>query len=166
MAALYDELRVLAAAQLRHERVDHTLQATALVNEAYVRLAGRPKLVIENRGEFFRLASSVMRNLLVDHARAHNAAKRGGDWQQLTLSAASDEGSALQVDVLALEEALTELSAVDERVGQLVELRFFGGLSESEAADMLGVSRSVATRDWRMARAWLAHRLRDSGTRT
>jgi RNA polymerase sigma factor (TIGR02999 family) len=163
MAALYDELHAIAAAQLREQRSGHTLQPTALVNEAYLRLRrGHP--AVQNREDFLRLACSVMRNLLVDHARARKSAKRGGAWQRITLSAAHDDSASTPVDVLALDEALTELSAFDERVARLVELRFFGGLGESEAAEMLGVSRAAATRDWRMARAWLAQRLRNGET--
>lgn len=164
MVLLYDELHAIAAAQLRNQRAGHTLQPTALVNEAYVRLAGRLDVSVRNRDEFFRLACSVMRNLLVDHARARAATKRGQGWQRITLSAASGERQAPPIDILALDEALTELAQLDERVGRLVELRFFGGLGEDEAAAMMGVSRSVVTRDWRMARAWLAQRLRDDET--
>jgi RNA polymerase sigma factor (TIGR02999 family) len=164
MAALYDELHAIAAAQLRQQRSGHTLQPTALVNEAYLRLSGRENIAVESREEFLRLACSVMRNLLVDHARARNAAKRRDASQRITLSAPRDDSASGLVDVLALDEALTELATLDERVARLVELRFFGGLGESEAAQMLGVSRSAATRDWRMARAWLAQRLRNDET--
>ncbi len=164
MAVLYDELHAIAAGQLREQRSGHTLQPTALVNEAYLRLAGRQNLAFDSREDFLRLACSVMRNLLVDHARARNTAKRGGAWQRITLSGACDDSASKPVDVLALDEALTELAVLDERVARLVELRFFGGLGESEAAEMLGVSRAAATRDWRMARAWLAQRLRPDET--
>lgn len=160
LASLYEELRRLAAAQLRDERRSHTLQATALVNEAYLKLARQDELAIESRESFVRLAGGVMRNVLVDHARARNAAKRGDGWQRVTLSGVDSANADGQVDVLALDAALSELGEMDARMAQLVELRFFGGLSESEAADSLGVSRSSVTRDWRMARAWLAQRLR------
>jgi RNA polymerase sigma factor (TIGR02999 family) len=161
MPVVYDELRRLAGAQLRGQASGHTLQATALVNEAYLKLAGHPNLEIGNRQEFLLIAGRVMRNVLVDHARARDAVKRGGGWQRLTLSAAFDDGSAHQLDVLALNEALTELTTLNERMGRLVELRFFCGLDENEAAEVLGVSRAAVSRDWRMARAWLAHKLRD-----
>ncbi len=161
MPVVYDELRRLAGAQLRDQASGQTLQATALVNEAYLKLAGHPELGTANRQEFVRLACRVMRNVLVDHARARNAAKRGGDWQRLTLSAAFDEGSTHALDVLALNDALTELSAMNERMGRLVELRFFCGLNENEAAEVMGVSRTATSRDWRTARAWLAQKLRD-----
>lgn len=164
MAVLYDELHAIASAQLREQRSGHTLQPTALVNEAYLRLTGRGNSPVQSREEFLRLACSVMRNLLVDHARARNTAKRGGAWQRITLNAARDDSASRPVDVLALDEALTELAVLDERVARLVELRFFGGLGESEAAELLGVSRAAATRDWRMARAWLAQRLRNDET--
>ena len=165
MPVVYDELRRLAGAQLRDQRPGQTLQATALVNEAYLKLAGHPDLGTGTREEFLRLACRVMRNVFVDHARERNAAKRGGGWQRLTLSAAFEDGSARQLDVLALDEALTELTAMNERMGRLVELRFFCGLDENEAAEVMGVSRAATSRDWRMARAWLAHKLRDGESR-
>lgn len=162
LASLFDELRRLAAAQLQHQRQGHTLQATALVHEAYLKLAEHPSLERGSREEFCRLAAGVMRNVLVDHARARNAAKRGGGWDRVTLSATPGE-EPREVDVLALDEALCELAEMDPRMAELVQLRFFGGLTEAEAAESLGVSRSAVTRDWRMARAWLAHRLRGDG---
>ena len=122
-------------------------------------------LANSSREDFCRLASGVMRNVLVDHARARKAAKRGEGWERVTLSATPGEDPSAIVNVLALHEALTELAAMDERMAKLVELRFFGGLSEAETAVSLGVSRSVVTRDWRMARAWLAHKLRGDETR-
>ncbi len=161
MPVVYDELRRLAGAQLRDHGSGHTLQATALVNEAYLKLAGHPDLPTGDRQSFLRFACRVMRNVVVDHARERNAAKRGGGWQRLTLSAAFDDGSAQQLDVLALDEALTELTAMNERLGRLVELRFFCGLDESEAAEVMGVSRAATSRDWRTARAWLAQKLRN-----
>ena len=165
LASLYDELRRLAAAQLQHQHRSHTLQATALVNEAYLKLAKHESLAASSREEFARLAASVMRNVLVDHARAKNAMKRGQGWERVTLSATPAEDPSAAVDVLALDEALTELAAMDARMAELIELRFFGGLSEAEAAENLGVSRSAVTRDWRMARAWLATKLRGGETR-
>ena len=165
LASLFDELRRLAARQLKHQARGHTLQATALVNEAYLKLAGHEALAGSSREDFCRLAAGVMRNVLVDHARARNAAKRGEGWERVTLSATPGEEASGIVDVLTLHDALEELAEMDERMARLVELRFFGGLSEAEAATSLGVSRSVVTRDWRMARAWLAHKLRGDGTR-
>jgi RNA polymerase sigma factor (TIGR02999 family) len=159
VSSLYDELRRLASVQLQRERVDHTLQPTALVNEAWLKVAAQPGLEVASREEFLRLASRIMRNLLVDHARGRKAAKRGGDWQRITLGAVVDRHE-LEFDVLALDDALTELAALSELKAGLVELRFFGGMTESEAARALGISRTEATRQWRLARAWLSYRLR------
>ncbi len=161
MPVLYDQLRRLAGAQLRDQPSGQTLQATSLVNEAYLKLAAQPDLAVGSREEFLRLACHVMRQVIVDHARSHNAAKRGGGWQRVTLSAAFDDGSAHHLDVMALDEALGELATLDERMSRLVELRFFCGLDEAQAAEILDVSRASASRDWRMARAWLANKLRD-----
>jgi RNA polymerase sigma-70 factor (ECF subfamily) len=158
MTAVYEELRRIAGAQLGDRTSGQTLQPTALVNEAYLALAGHPDLPNGSRQEFLRFACRVMRNLIVDHARAREAAKRGGGWQRITLSSVADDKDQ-QFDVLALNEALIELTEMSERMGRLVELRFFCGLDESEAAQVMGVSRASSTRDWRRARAWLAHKL-------
>lgn len=164
-AQLVEELRAIAAGHLRHDRDDHTLQPTALVNEAWIKMSDRSDLEFPDQHRFFALASVVMRNLLVDHARARHAAKRGGkaDRRRLSLSGLALKADQSPVDVEALDAALTELATLDPRGARLVELRFFGGLSESMAAEVLGISRAAASRDWRMARAWLANALRHDG---
>lgn len=156
---VYDELRRLASTHLREDRAGHTLQPTALVNEAYVRLAESPADDIRGRVHFFRLASKVMRQVLVDHARARAAAKRGGGAHRITLDGALLQAPEGGVDLLMMEEAITRLEALDERMARLVELRFFGGLLEAEAAEALDISRTQASRIWRTARAWLASEL-------
>lgn len=160
---VYDELRSLAATHLRDDRPGHTLEPTALVHEAYVRLAETPAGGIHGRVHFFRLASKVMRQVLVDHARARNAAKRLGGRQRITLDGARLEDLRPEVDLIALEDAMVKLEAMDERKARLVELRFFGGLTEEEAAGALGISRTQAAREWRTARAWLASELAEDG---
>ena len=160
---VYDELRKLAHALLGSNRDRHTLQPTALVNEACLKLAQTPQLGNVPRENLVRLAARVMRNVLVDYVRAARAEKRGGNWQRVSLSAVGDSGSGTDIDVLALDEAIQELSTLSERKAQLIELRFFGGLTESEAAKTLNISRSEATIQWRHARAWLQKKLRDTG---
>lgn len=158
---VYEELRRLAEAYFRNERDAHTLQPTALVHEAFVKLAGGGEVRATSRGQFLALAAKAMRNILVDHARARDREKRGGGWARVTLTVADAKaGADRELDVLALHEALERLSALDERKGRLVELRFFGGLGEREAAEVLGVARSTAAEEWRMARAWLGRELR------
>jgi RNA polymerase sigma factor (TIGR02999 family) len=151
---VYDELRRLAQYHLKRERADHTLQSTALVNEAYMRLAGQD-LRIQNRAHFFAIASQLMRQVLVDYARRHRAGKRGAGVCMLTL----DEQVALpqmrNVDVVALDEALNELARLDQQQSRIVELRFFGGLSIDETSAVLGVSPATVKRDWATARVWL-----------
>jgi RNA polymerase sigma factor (TIGR02999 family) len=157
---VYDELRRQAARQLRRERPDHTLRPTALVHEAYVRMVGQEKASWQSRTQFFAVAAQVMRRVLVDHARQHAAAKRAGGWQRVTL--ADQRAGATppaEVDVLALDQALRELAALDPRREKIVELRFFAGLTLEEAAAALGVSEATVTREWRLARAWLHRRL-------
>ena len=152
---VYDELRRLAEARMRKERPDHTLQPTALVHEAYLRLVGGPAVDWQDRAHFFAIASRLMRRILVDHARAHHAGKRGGPEQKLAL----DENLVLtgekSEDLLALDEALVKLGEQDPRLVQVVEMRFFGGLSAEEIADVLGISPRTVKRDWSLARAWL-----------
>jgi len=157
--AVYDELRRLAGAQLRLQAAGHTLQPTALVNEAWMKLAANPELVFEDRRAYLVLASRAMRQVLIDHARGKQRDKRGGGWQRVTLGALESADESLHVDVLALHEALTELAKLNEDRVRLVELRFFGGLTETEAADVLGISRREASRQWRAVRAWLHTRL-------
>jgi RNA polymerase sigma factor (TIGR02999 family) len=156
---VYQQLRRSAAAYLRRERVDHTLQPTALVHEAYLKLVGQDRAAWQNRGHFFGIAAQMMRRILVDYARERQAAKRPGAGLRVALD--DRIGSVLppDVEVLLLEQALEELTALDQRQGQIVELRYFGGLSESEVAEVLSVSRSTVTREWQMARAWLYRRI-------
>ena len=157
---LYDELRKLAEAAMRHERPGHTLQPTALVHETYVRLAddgGR----FENRSHFFGVAASAMRRVLVDHARARRAQKRGGGDARVVvddLDSLPDMPTGT-IDLVALDEALLRLSGLDPRQGRVVELRFFGGLSVEETAAVLDLSPRTVKRDWQMARAWLHREL-------
>ena len=160
MAVLYQELRRRAAAQLRREQAGHTLQPTALVHEAYLRLVDQRRVVWQNRGQFFGVASQIMRRILIDHARAHRMAKRSGQWARVTLDEYVRAMPPLDVNVLDLDTALTRLAAFDPRKAQLAELRFFGGLSLEEAGEALGVSLATAERDWQAARAWLLKELR------
>jgi RNA polymerase sigma factor (TIGR02999 family) len=159
VAVVYDELRDLAQRQLRHERPDHTLQPTALVNEAYLRLFDTNANGWESRAHFFGVAARAMRQVLVDYARKRQAAKRGGELNRVTLvtdiAAAGDSST----DVLELHLALEKLSARDDALARLVELRFFGGLTIDEAADTMGVSRRKAANDWAAARLWLMREL-------
>lgn len=157
---VYEELRRLAATHFADERIDHTLQPTALVNEAYLQMARERSLRISNRAHFFRLASKVMRQILVDHARAKAALKRGGDGQRVTIDDSFEAGAGSDIDVLALEEALDRLASFSATKARLVELRFFAGLTIEEAAEALEISRTQATREWRTARAWLADELK------
>jgi RNA polymerase sigma factor (TIGR02999 family) len=156
---VYDQLRRLAARQLRGERRGHTLQPTALVHEAYLRLAGQRAPDWPDRAHFFAMAARVMRHVLVDHARRNRAAKRGGSACRVSLEEATAPDRPLELEVIALDEALTELQALDADQAHIVELRFFGGLTEEEAAAALGVSVATVQRDWRTARAWLYRRI-------
>lgn len=159
MLLVYDELHRLAKRYLSHERRNHTLQPTALVNEAYLRLAGQQQIEWQSRAHFFGIAAQVMRHLLVDHARARQFAKRGGGAQQITL----DETSAVQpeatVDILALNESLERLAEFDKRKARIVELRYFGGLGTDETAEVLGLSAITIKREWLKAKAWLYHEM-------
>ena len=156
---VYDELRRQARWQLRRERVDHTLQPTALVHEAFLRLAGQSRAQWQNRRQFFAVASQVMRRVLVDQARARAAAKRGDGATRVALEDVAAAGAAPGVDVLALDRALERLEQLDPRQARVVELRYFGGLSAAEAGEALGVSLATVNRDWAMARAWLFREL-------
>jgi RNA polymerase sigma factor (TIGR02999 family) len=162
---VYHELRKRASGYLRHERPDHTLQATALVHEAFLRLAGRDRVAWQNRGHFYAVAAQMMRRILVDHARERRAAKRPGAQIRVDLADQRPAPEPPGCDVLMLDEALSELSAMDPRQGRIVELRYFGGLSEQEVADALSVSRATVTREWKRARAWLYHRMTPAPTR-
>jgi RNA polymerase sigma factor (TIGR02999 family) len=159
LAAVYDELRRLASGQLRGERPNHTLQPTALVHEAYLRLVDARDLRWESRAHFFGTAARAMRQILVDHARRHNAEKRGGGWEQVTLATDVGGEESLAADVLDLHEALEKLASHDAELARLVELRFFAGLTLDETADTLGVSRRKTAKDWSVARLWLQRRL-------
>ena len=160
LAPLVDaELRRLARSYLRRERAGHTLQTTALINEAYVRLIDSRRVRWENRAHFYGLAARVMRQILVDFSRRRNYQKRGGGLHQITLVEAFAVEPGNDPDLLALDEALRELATVDQRKAQVVEMRFFGGLTEKEVALALNVSPETARRDWRLARTWLLRRL-------
>ena len=157
---VYDELRRLAARYLKHERSGHTLQTTALVNEAYLRLIEVQQVRWQNRAHFFAMAARLMRRILVDAARARGAHKRGGGAPMLSLDEALVVSTEPGNDLVALDEALTALAAVDARKSQVVEMRFFGGLSIDETAEALHVSRDTVKRDWKMAKLWLLRELR------
>ena len=152
---VYEELRALAASKLTRERLDHTLQATAVVHEAFLRLIDQKECGWTNRAHFMAVAARAMRQLLIDHARAKRSEKRGGRWKRVTLSEPSNPEHADTVDLLALDEALTKLTALDERMSRIVELRFFAGLTIAETSEVLGVSTTTVEDDWSMARAWL-----------
>lgn len=158
---VYAELRRLAQAHFRDERADHTLQATALLHEAYVRLTQAPT-VPRNKLHFQALAARVMRNVLVDHARAKAASKRGGNRTRVELSEAIGGSELAPVDFSALDNALKELSRLNERTARVIELKFFGGLSHPEIAQLLSLSHTSVEREWRFARAWLLDRLEDA----
>jgi RNA polymerase sigma factor (TIGR02999 family) len=155
MPLVYQELRKRAAAYLKRERRDHTLQPTALVHEAYLRLVDQKRAAWQNRAQFFGVASQMMRRILVDRARARNMAKRGGRWARVELEEGAAVARPKDVDVLDLDAALTELATFDERKSRIAEMRFFGGLSIEETAHAVGISVATVERDWQAARAWL-----------
>jgi len=153
---VYDELRRRAAAYMRRERNNHTLQPTALVHEAYMKLAGQRDGNFNDREHFYAIASQVMRRILVDHAKTRHRQKRGGSSENLPLEEALLAGAdATNVDLIALDEALSRLAKIDPEQERLVELRYFGGLSLDDAAKTLGISRATAAREWQVAKAWL-----------
>jgi RNA polymerase sigma factor (TIGR02999 family) len=156
---VYGELRRIAARSLRRERPGHTLQATALVHEAYLRLLKDEHLSFQNRAHFLGIAARAMRQILVEHARARDADKREGGRRRITLDEAVAASATREVDLLALDEALERLAALDDRHARIVELRFFGGLTNEEAAEALGVSVATVKRAWTAARAWLFREL-------
>jgi RNA polymerase sigma factor (TIGR02999 family) len=164
MALVYGELRRMAHRQLGAERPGHTLSTTALVHEAYMKLVDQTRAEFTDRGQFFAVASRAMRRILVDYARRHRAARRGGpERRAVALDEADAAGIAVAEradELVALDEALERLTDVEPRLARLVELRFFGGLTEEETADVLGVSRRTAARDWAVARGWLYQELR------
>jgi len=162
---VYDELRRLARRYLRRERPDHTLQSAALVNEAYLRLIRQDHPQWQNRAHFFGVAAQLMRHILVDHARNRAAAKRGAGAPRLTLDPDIALPRERDVDLIALDDALNQLAALDPQQSRLVELRFFGGLSIEETSVVLGVSPATVKREWATARAWLQREMRNKETR-
>ena len=156
---VYAELRRIAARQLRRERVGHTLQPTALVHEVYMRLVDQRTVDWQNRAHFFGAAAQVMRRILVDHARRHAASKRGDGLQRVSMDEATELAAQDGISVLALDQALERLAAMDQEMARIVELRAFAGMTIEEAACVLNVSASTAKREWRTAKAWLAREL-------
>lgn len=155
MPLVYDELRRLAQSYLRKERPGHTLQGTALVHEAYLRLIDQKQVKWQNRAHFFAMASQMIRRILVDHARGHRAAKRGDGAHKLSLDEAMGISGKTDLDLLALDDALNDLARLDPAQSRIVELRFFGGLSIEETAEVAGLSTATVNREWSAARAWL-----------
>jgi RNA polymerase sigma factor (TIGR02999 family) len=152
---VYEELRRLAHHYMRRERPGHTLQTTALVNEVYLRLVDHRGMRWQNRAHFYAVAAQAMRRILVDHARSRNYLKRGGDVKMIRLEEATTVVLKQAADLVALDDALSELAAIDPRKSQIVEMRYFGGMSVEETAEVLGVSPVTVMRDWSTAKAWL-----------
>jgi len=161
MPLVYDELRRLASRYLRHERPGHTLQTTALVHEAYLKLVDQKNTSWQNRVQFFAAAAKVMRHVLVDYARGRKAAKRGGDYRRLSLDEAAISSEEKDADLLVLNEALDNLAAIDPQQSRVVELRVFGGLTVEDTAEALGISPRTVKREWSMAKAWLHKRIKN-----
>ena len=159
MPFVYDELRRRARSYLARERNSHTLQPTALVHEAYLRLIDQTRINWQNRAHFFALAANTMRRVLIDHARAHTTGKRGGAAVRLSIEDVQIPLEQRAADLVALDEALEELAKFDERKSKIVEMRFFGGLTDEEIAEVLGVSSRTVLRDWKTARLWLYREL-------
>jgi RNA polymerase sigma factor (TIGR02999 family) len=159
ISVVYDELRKIASQYLRRERQHHTLQATALANEAYLKLVDLSEVNWQDRAHFFAVAAQVMRHILVDYARQQGAEKRGGGLQKLTLDEAVSLAGERDLDLLALDEALAQLASFDPQQSQVVELRFFGGLSIEETAAVMGLSTATIKREWTLAKAWLYQKL-------
>jgi RNA polymerase sigma factor (TIGR02999 family) len=155
MPLVYDELRRLARFHMRRERAGHTLQTTALVNEAYMRLVDQRNVHWKCRGHFFAVAAQLMRRILIDHARGRRVAKRGGQAPRVSLDEAATVAGDRGAELIALDEALKGLESLDERKGKIVELRFFGGLNVEETAEALGISTATVVREWSLAKAWL-----------
>lgn len=156
---IHDELRRLAHNFLKRERVDHTLQTTALINEAYIRLSSQNRVDWQSRAHFFAVSSQLMRRILVDYARSRNYVKRGGGSKHVSLDEVTIATEERGIDLLALDEALSRLAQVDTRKVQIVELRYFGGLDHDEVAEVIGVSAITVKREWARARAWLYREL-------
>jgi RNA polymerase sigma-70 factor (ECF subfamily) len=161
---VYDELKRTARQYLRREREGHTLQPTALVHEAYMRMVDQTRVTWQNRAQFYGVAATMMRRILVNHARGLATEKRGGAAQRLSLDEAVFSPTENANDLMALDEALTRLAQLDERKSRVVELLFFGGLENKEAAEVLGVSEKTVQRDWQMARSWLYRELSSVST--
>ncbi len=160
MPAVYDDLRRIANHHLAGERAGHTLAPTALVHEVYLRLGSYENISWQNRAHFFAMASTIMRRVLVDHARKRRAAKRGGDASAITLiESRQSDGGPGEIDLIALDEALTQLEALDERQCRVVQMRYFGGLKNDEIAVVLDVSAATVKRDWAVAKMWLRRAL-------
>ncbi len=163
MPAVYDELHRLASRYLHKERRDHTLQTTALVHEAYLRLIDQTRVRWQNSLQFYALAAQMMRRILVDHARRHRYAKRGGGARKISLEDAPEVSMERAADLVAVDEALSALGEIDAELARIVELRFFGGFKTEEIAEFLGVSAPTVTRRWRIAKAWLYRYLSGGG---
>ncbi len=155
LPVIYDELKRLASNYLRRERINHTLQPTALVHEAYLKLIDQTRANWQNRAHFFGVAAQLMRRILVDHARQHNADKRGGEFQKFSLDENIDKAVEISSELISLDDALKELAKFDAQKAKIVELRFFGGLTFEETAEVLGVSVITVKRHWRLTKAWL-----------
>ena len=166
MPLVYDELHRLAGAYLRRENREHTLQPTALVNEAYLKLVDQRHPNWKNRAQFFGVAAQLMRRILIDHARRHQASKRGGDRCQLSLRNVGVFGNQPDADLLTLHDALERLAEIDPDQSRLVELRFFGGLTIEETAEVMQVSHATVEREWKVARAWLKRELTKTTARS
>jgi RNA polymerase sigma-70 factor, ECF subfamily len=156
---VYDELKRIAAHKLSLERAGHTLQATALVHEAYLRLVDQHSVDWQNRAQFFAIASEMMRRILVNYAESHNAKKRGDGKTLISLDEVDGPAAESEIDLIFLDRALRELAAFDPSQARIVELKFFGGLTNQEAAEVMDVSESTVKREWRLARAWLTTKL-------
>jgi RNA polymerase sigma factor (TIGR02999 family) len=163
MPLVYDELRRIADHYLRRERPDHTLQATALVHEVYLRLVDQKEVRWQDRAHFLAIAANLMRQILVNHAHHHRAAKRSGSRYTLSLNEAADMPEPTDVDLIALEDALQSLARLDPQKCRIVELRFFGGLTMEETAEVLGLSLRTVEREWRLAKAWLHSQVHRGG---
>jgi len=160
---VYDELRKIAGSYMRRERPDHTLQATALLNEAYLRLIDQTRVTWRSRAHFIGIAATMMRRVLMDHAREYRAVKRGSGGQKLALDEALGIPEKREVDLIALDDALRELEKMDPRQGQIVEMRFFGGLEVEEVAEVLGISPATVKRDCAVAKVWLRRQMSQRG---
>ena len=161
MPLVYDELRRIAHRYMQRERDGHTLQTSALVNEAYLRLAGQGSVDWQNRAHFFAVSAQVMRHILIDHARRRRFAKHGGGAQQVPIQDVAEMSMQRAAELIALDEALSELARFDQRKSSVVELRYFGGLSLEETAEVLEISLMTVRRDWRAAKAWLYRRMKE-----